>query len=734
MNISIFDFCAKFDIKWQPINLRVDTTTNKKTLLKCFCCDDFSYMPQPNDFTRNQISNDELIKRQSYIDKFEYIAIDTTKFYHIDVDDGEYVDKVSDLMKTCPYFLSSTKKLPHIIFESNNKYDKMKCETNFKFNKNGIFFNPIELLSGQWSYVKKNEIVINCSDTIPKLSLDFISCNKYKVVENNNKVTIESDNEYDSDDSALIYDDKPKIKTIRPQKYKHEQKTIDDKKYEPVNNCFKLEHKIITNDEVQFDNEKYELVKNIQNCYKLWRLDGYDDWINLLFAYKNEFGDRGYQLFDEVSKKSKKHEPIENREIWDRTYIRTSGNRKNLYHLIKWARDDDENKFNLLTEKNTYSSFSICEKDIAKYVIDKFMKKNFVCTNVKNSQFYFFNGVRWIEDLNNIRIYKIITEDLVDDYEQKKISFNDNKILQSIDKVINKLKGKINYCFGIIDHISRIVFDCEFLMKLDENPDLLGFNDGILDLSTGKFRNGKPDDFLSKNVGYNYPMEYTDYKKEIDLFLSRVFPDENIRNFVLQHQAQALCGRKGVDTIFTHTGIGGNGKSVEIEILKFVFGEYYVNIPINMLTSQNNYGHNTPDPFIGMLKGIRYASANEPKDGETINDSMIKMIGSQEEQSYRLLFSNDIVKLFIQLKLHIYCNDKLKIKGECEAIARRMKVIPYFSRFTEKLADINELNNIYWADPTLFDKVKNWKNDYMKMLIELYNKDYVFNCPLSKFT
>ena len=47
------------------------------------------------------------------------------------------------------------------------------------------------------------------------------------------------------------------------------------------------------------------------------------------------------------------------------------------------------------------------------------------------------------------------------------------------------------------------------------------------------------------------------------------------------------------------------------------------------------------------LKGIRYAVSNEPKDGGSFNDSIIKNLGSQEPLQYRMLYSNDPVELKI---------------------------------------------------------------------------------------
>lgn len=693
MNISILEFCKIFEIKWQPINLKLNPKTKKKILCNCLCKDKYSYMPQPDDFTKKLICDDELRKRQLYIGEFDYIAMDTSNFYHIDVDDKNYIDKVEKLLKICPYFLSSSKKLPHIIYKSNEQYEKQRCETIYKYNNGNEHINPIEILSGMWSYCHKDEAIHNFVDKIPELNIDFIKNNvKSKKKKNNNNDEIKNDIIKNNDSENIL------------------------------------------NIDLKLDKDKMEFIKKLEICYSQSRIEIYNDWLNLLFAYKNELGEYGYELFDNLSKQcknKKKYDEKENLKIWNNAQIRTMGKRKTLYHIIKWAREDNENKFNIIINENDYSTFTdisvnYCEKDIAIYVIDKFLKNNFICSDVKNLQFYFFNGVRWIEDNNNIKLYKIITEELVVDYTNIKNCISQEKNIKKIDKIIDKLKGKISYFNNIIEHIALLIFNHEFLNKIDENTDLIGFDDCIYDLVEKKTRNGKPDDYVGKSVGFNFPTQYTEYKKDIDKFLSQVFPNNDVKNYVLKQHAQALSGRKGKDIIHTNTGKGGNGKTILIELLKHSFGQYYCNIPIKMLIAQNNNNHNSPEPFFSKLKGIRIAGASEPPDGAKINDSFLKLVGSQEEQDFRVLFSNIINKLTLQLKLHIFCNDKLKIKGEDGGIGRRMKVINYVSKFDE---NFNEKNNIFKIDYTLSEKVKFWKADYIKMLIDLYDFNYVYSCP-----
>jgi phage/plasmid-associated DNA primase len=57
-------------------------------------------------------------------------------------------------------------------------------------------------------------------------------------------------------------------------------------------------------------------------------------------------------------------------------------------------------------------------------------------------------------------------------------------------------------------------------------------------------------------------------RKDIYIFLSQVFPNDNIKNYVIQQHVQALSGRIGKNILHTNNGIRGNGKSILIDLLK----------------------------------------------------------------------------------------------------------------------------------------------------------------------
>ena len=91
--------------------------------------------------------------------------------------------------------------------------------------------------------------------------------------------------------------------------------------------------------------------------------------------------------------------------------------------------------------------------------------------------------------------------------------------------------------------------------------------------------------------------------------------------------ANCITGSKFEDVVLTHTGRGQNGKSILQQLIKATFGEYFYEISSCYLTKQNKMEPGNPAPLYTYLNGIRIATANEPADGQKMNDSLIKIIG-----------------------------------------------------------------------------------------------------------
>jgi hypothetical protein len=106
-----------------------------------------------------KISDEKIAEFQSTLSECSHIAIDTRSIHQLDIDDPNMPNDIRAYMNDVPYFLSSTKQLPHFFFKTTNMIRKDKY-----FRNNN---NKHEMLTGIWSYCPKDAIMFNGEKEIP---------------------------------------------------------------------------------------------------------------------------------------------------------------------------------------------------------------------------------------------------------------------------------------------------------------------------------------------------------------------------------------------------------------------------------------------------------------------------------------------------------------------------------------------------------------------------------------
>jgi phage/plasmid-associated DNA primase len=77
-----------------------------------------------------------------------------------------------------------------------------------------------------------------------------------------------------------------------------------------------------------------------------------------------------------------------------------------------------------------------------------------------------------------------------------------------------------------MDECRGLFYDQTFEEKLDSIEYLLGFNNGVYDLNNDKFRDGRPDDYITMSTTNDY-IEYEEdheYICEIFSIFKQIFP------------------------------------------------------------------------------------------------------------------------------------------------------------------------------------------------------------------
>jgi P4 family phage/plasmid primase-like protien len=257
----------------------------------------------------------------------------------------------------------------------------------------------------------------------------------------------------------------------------------------------------------------------------------------------------------------------------------------------------------------------------------------------------------------------------------------------------------------------ELFYDGDFNKKVDANKDLIAFENGVLDLTTMEFRDGKPQDYLSFSTGIEYDpaKEYYEYPEwsRVEKFLNQVLPDPEVREYFVKHLATNLIGGNPAQKFHILTGSGSNGKSMVTNLMSRVLGDYACTVPISLLT-QKRKGSGNAAPEVARLKGRRFVTMQEPDEAIALNTGLMKEITSGEKMYARDLFKSG-GEFEVQGKFHLACNEKPKINTTDGGTWRRLIVINFISKFVSNPTAPNEfpldesiqfaVNSVEWAVP-----------------------------------
>lgn len=353
--------------------------------------------------------------------------------------------------------------------------------------------------------------------------------------------------------------------------------------------------------------------------------------------------------------------------------------------------------------------------DVACFVYYLYKDRFRVNLGKKNSSWYEFRNHRFNKDIKTLDI--LLSTEVVTYFNSYKYIINDG-VNENIDELIRCLKTS-NYKSSVISQAANIFYNKhhDFIDKLDSNIDLLCFNNGILDLSTMEFREGRPEDNVSLCTHNNY-VEYDEDDetiKDIEDFLSKVFKDPDVKLYQLKKIASCLRGH--IDEEFNiWTGNGSNGKSKLSSLISKALGDYWCSVPVTLFTKAR-VTSSAPSPEIMAMKGRRFGDLQEPEQHDKIHNGIMKHISGGDKITGRQLYG-ETEEFKLQIKMFMSCNKIPNIACSDNGTWRRLKIVHFKTKFVKNpVKDHEEL-----IDPELEIKMENWGEKFLSMLVHYYKR------------
>ncbi|GGN17199.1 phage/plasmid primase, P4 family [Shewanella putrefaciens] len=253
----------------------------------------------------------------------------------------------------------------------------------------------------------------------------------------------------------------------------------------------------------------------------------------------------------------------------------------------------------------------------------------------------------------------------------------------------------------------------------DADKMLMGINNGVLDLATGKLLAANKKMYISRYSDINYKPDVT-CPRWLQFIDEITCGDVEYAKFLQRMVGYILTGRTDEQVLFFLYGHGCNGKSTFMNIIQRLMGSYYHQISSDVLLQSNNSGKG-PNPSLAKLNGSRLVVANELPEGSRMDENLVKSMTGNDVIVARQLYAKVELEYIPMFKLIMVGNHKPVIRDTSPGMWRRMILLPFNASFSQQQMDPQLMDKLYaelsgilnWA----LEGVQMWLKDGIKASI-----------------
>lgn len=409
--------------------------------------------------------------------------------------------------------------------------------------------------------------------------------------------------------------------------------------------------------------------------------------------------------------------------------------------IMYWVKKENNEEYQKIREKTIDYYVEQALETSAEYdfavVLQHMYKDTYICVSYdKRGIWYKFKGHKWVPD-KGLSLREKISKDMYNlfGFKAEKWETEMNEY-EHTDERREYLKKKIGVVHAVKillkkttfkDHVMReaaeIFYDENFIRNMDTNKYLLCFNNGIVDFENKVFREGYPEDYITKTTRIDYiPCNEDDENwiktsEEIKQFIETLFPIADLCRYMWDHLSSCLIGVNKNQTFHVYHGSGSNGKSLLVDLMSAALGDYKGTVPITLVTDVRGKIGGTSDEVL-KLKGVRYAVMQEPSKGVKLNEGIMKELTGGDPIQARGLYSES--EIFIpQFKLCVGTNNLFDIDSNDDGTWRRIRKCTFPSKFVDEGEHYEDTTPyVFKKDKSLSEKLHLFAPVFVGMLVK----------------
>ena len=278
-------------------------------------------------------------------------------------------------------------------------------------------------------------------------------------------------------------------------------------------------------------------------------------------------------------------------------------------------------------------------------------------------------------------IVKVVYDELKENHakQDKSEDAKLNAKIKQVQKIIQSLKNA-SYLKAVLSLYVAEYRDDDIESRMNSEKYITPIKHGkVIDLRTSEVRTRENTDLFSFECPVKLVHDTSVARRFLDS-LSNGQKDHT--DYLIRLCGYFMTGDVSHRGFYISWGVGRNGKSSLVNILKEILGKFFVSISEDVFIKKDKGGGGSATPELMPLIGARFAVLSETDEKEKLNSKRIKSLTGSDTISARALYK-DQINFVPHCKIMMLTNVKPEFDADDQALIDRLNFIPFPARFNK---------------------------------------------------